>query len=118
MEVFMNASSHSLDLSETEALRAEVARLRELLAAMSTGTIDASWRYQGAGYLGAVLLLLSFVLQATRTLDQSPGYFLLNLVGAMGILASSIVTKNYPAAWLNGFWAAVAAVSLVQLFIS
>ena len=71
-----------------------------------------------AGWLGAVALLLSFALGAASLVEPtSVAYLLLNLFGAAGLAQASLSRRAYSPALLNLIWAAIAAFSLVLLWV-
>lgn len=69
------------------------------------------------GWYGAFALLFAFTLGSFSFLKtDSVTYQLLNLSGALGIVAVSLLNKAYPPALLNAVWAIVAFVALVRVF--
>lgn len=70
------------------------------------------------GWLGAVLLLGAYGLQAFGWW-RTPGlYHGVNLVGASGLAISSLARSAYPAGALNLVWALVAVVAIVRGFLA
>ena len=69
-----------------------------------------------AGWLGAALFLLSYVLVSTGRLQgQSRAYQWLNVIGAIGFVINSGWNGAYPSAAVNVIWAIIGSVTLWQL---
>lgn len=68
------------------------------------------------GWYGVIAILLAYALISFETIEsKSYIYQLLNLTGALGIVAVSIVKKAKQPAVLNAIWAIVALVAIVGL---
>jgi hypothetical protein len=67
------------------------------------------------GWIGAVLLLVAYVLVSTRRLEgQAATFHGLNLLGGAGLAANSAVNGAFPSVALNVIWMAVGIVALVR----
>ena len=67
------------------------------------------------GWYGAAAIVLAYLLLSFSVLSSdSLAFQLLNLTGAVGILAISLIKKLYQTAVLNIIWAIVAAVAIVR----
>jgi hypothetical protein len=72
--------------------------------------------YEIIGWLGAAVVLLAYFLVSTRRVaPDSKQYQLLNLFGAAGIIANSVVHQATPSVWLNAVWLLIAVYGLVKL---
>lgn len=70
------------------------------------------------GWLGALMILVGFALNGFEILQsQSYAYQLLNLVGALGAVVTSLHRKVYQTALLNGFWAVIAIFALINVVL-
>lgn len=69
------------------------------------------------GFVGVALLLLAFLLNLFKIIDfSSRFYILLNLAGAGMACVASFLINYLPFVVLEGAWALVSAVALVQHF--
>jgi hypothetical protein len=68
------------------------------------------------GWLGALLILISYGLLSAGRLDgRSRAYQLLNFFGALGFVINSGWNGAWPSAALNVVWMAIGAVTLARL---
>jgi hypothetical protein len=68
--------------------------------------IDA---YQIFGWIGMALLILAYALLSNKKLNpHTKTYHFLNLLGALGIVVSTLKTKSWPALTLNIIWIIIA----------
>ena len=66
-----------------------------------------------AGWAGAVLVLVAYVLLSMRRIDgHSTTYHVMNLLGALGIAANSGWNGAIPSAVLNVIWIGIAIYAL------
>lgn len=71
-----------------------------------------------AGWYGTFAIVLAYVLVSFDIISAGGGaYQLLNLTGALGIVAISASRKVRQPLLLNIFWAAIATVALVRILI-
>ncbi len=71
-----------------------------------------------AGWYGATAILTAYALVSFNVIEGSGLWFqLLNLTGALGIIAISTYKKVKQSIVLNIFWSIVAIVALVRIFI-
>ena len=71
-----------------------------------------------AGWYGAMAILAAYALVSFSIIEGSGLWFqLLNLTGALGIIAISTYKKVKQSIVLNIFWSLVAIVALVRIFI-
>jgi hypothetical protein len=69
-----------------------------------------------AGWIGSVLILLSYLLLTTgKFTAKSPLYQWMNVVGAAGFVANGLWNQAYPSAALNIVWIGIGAVALYRL---
>ena len=54
---------------------------------------------QGVGWIGSVLVLIPYVVPFTKTID-----FVLNTLGASGLLVICIASKQYQSVVINAAW--------------
>jgi len=54
---------------------------------------------QGVGWIGSVLVLIPYVVPFTKTID-----FVLNTLGASGLLVICITSKQYQSVVINAAW--------------
>ena len=54
---------------------------------------------QGVGWIGSVLVLIPYVIPFTKTID-----FVLNTLGASGLLVICITSKQYQSVVINAAW--------------
>lgn len=73
--------------------------------------------YDVVGWVGAVLTLMAYFLVSTKRLEPTSREFqLLNLFGALGIVANSLHHQALPSAGLNAVWTLIAGYGLVKTF--
>lgn len=66
------------------------------------------------GWIGMILILIAYYMVSTNKVSgDSRSYQLLNLFGALGILANTFVQKAWPVATLNVIWAVIAIEALL-----
>ncbi|HEY0115106.1 MAG TPA: hypothetical protein VGB54_05245 [Allosphingosinicella sp.] len=69
-----------------------------------------------AGWLGAGLILLAYLLVTTERLTgRSPAFQWMNLVGAAGFVANGLWHGALPSAALNILWMGIAGFALVGI---
>jgi len=72
-----------------------------------------------AGWYGTVAILLAYILVSFELITANGAVFqLLNLTGAVGIIIIAAYKNVKQSIVLNIFWAGVAIVALLRLFIS
>lgn len=68
------------------------------------------------GWTGTLMILAAFVLNSFGVIEsQSYMYQLLNLVGAIGIMAISLYKKVYQTVALNVVWACIALIAIINI---
>jgi hypothetical protein len=68
------------------------------------------------GWAGAGMLVVGYAMVSTsRMSGDSAAYQLINLAGAIALMANSAYNDAWPSAWLNLIWAAIGTVSLMKL---
>jgi hypothetical protein len=68
------------------------------------------------GWYGAFAIMSAYALVSFAVLEPSSiWYQILNLTGAIGIVATSFHKKNYSPGVLNIMWAIIAGVALITL---
>lgn len=68
-----------------------------------------------AGWLGALMLLLAYVLVSNRKLDgHSLPYQLLNLAGSACLLLNAFHFGAYPSVGVNSVWVVIALVTIIK----
>jgi hypothetical protein len=68
------------------------------------------------GWYGSLALIAGFALNSFGVISaHSYAYQLINLSGALGIVAISLYKKVYQTASLNVFWVVIALVAIVNL---
>lgn len=71
-----------------------------------------------AGWYGAVAILAAYALVSFNVISgHSLVFQLLNLTGALGVIVISLYKKVKQSVILNIFWAGVAIVALVRIFL-
>jgi len=71
-----------------------------------------------AGWYGAVAILSAYILVSFTVISGDGVIFqLLNLTGAIGIIAIAVHKKVKQSVVLNVFWAAVAIIALVRIIL-
>lgn len=72
-----------------------------------------------AGWIGAVLVLLAYVLVSTGRLEgRSIAFQVLNLIGALGFIANTAWHGAIPSMALNIVWSAIALYTLARIWSS
>lgn len=72
-----------------------------------------------AGWYGTGAIVLAYLLVSFNVISaDSATYQLLNLTGALGIVAIAVAKKVTQSIVLNLFWAAIALIALIRLAIS
>jgi hypothetical protein len=72
---------------------------------------------EAAGWMGAALILLAYLLVTTgRLTGQSPAFQWMNLFGAAGFIINGWWHGAVPSAVLNVIWMLIAAVALSRLW--
>jgi hypothetical protein len=69
----------------------------------------------GAGFLGALVILSGFAWHTVRGVAPDLIYHLCNLIGASLLAASLMINFNLPALCLEVAWAAIALFGLVRM---
>jgi hypothetical protein len=68
------------------------------------------------GWLGAILVLLAYVLISLNKIESStPSFQWLNLVGAICLIVHTIYNHAYPSAFVNIVWTGVAIYGLIKV---
>lgn len=68
------------------------------------------------GFIGAFLIISAYFFLSFNIVDsQDLIYSALNLVGALGIVLSSLEKKDFPPILLNIFWMGIALISILRL---
>jgi len=71
------------------------------------------------GWYGAIAIVLAYALVSFKLVSaDGVVYQLLNLTGALGIIIISAIKKVRQSVTLNIFWAAIAAIALLQLIFT
>jgi hypothetical protein len=71
---------------------------------------------EGAGWAGAAMILLAYLLVTTERLTgRSPAFQWLNLVGAAGFVVNGLWHGAIPSASLNIVWMGIALFALVRI---
>ena len=72
-----------------------------------------------AGWYGTVAILTAYILVSFNIIDGTTVAFqLLNLTGALGVMAIAVYKHVKQSVVLNIFWAAVAIIALINIFLS
>jgi len=73
---------------------------------------------EALGWYGAAAILIAYGLSSFNVLSvQSTLYLILNLTGALGILAVATAKHVRQSMLINAFWALMAAVSLIRIML-
>lgn len=73
---------------------------------------------EAAGWYGTFAIVLAYVLVSFNIVPAGGGaYQILNLTGALGIVAIAAVKKVRQPLFLNIFWAIIATVALIRIYI-
>ncbi|MCX8160551.1 MAG: hypothetical protein N3G18_06440 [Candidatus Saccharicenans sp.] len=68
-----------------------------------------------AGWLGALMLLLAYLLVSNRKLaGDSLAYQLLNLVGSACLLLNAFHFGAYPSVGVNSVWVVIALITIIK----
>lgn len=74
--------------------------------------------YQFSGWGGVVLILVAYFLVSFSLVSvRSVLYQGLNVVGSAGLTVEALSKRDQPLAWLNGIWALIAVVAIVQVIV-
>lgn len=85
---------------------------------MDTEKPDRKLWAEVAGWYGTAAIVLAYVLVSFNILPAGGGaYQMLNLTGALGIVAIAAVRKIRQPLLLNLFWAAIALAALIKMLI-
>lgn len=85
----------------------------------TSGHMETDIRLEVVGWIGAVALLVGFVLAMTGTLvPSSLAYGVINFFGSLAIVAVSLSRKNWQPAALNAIWAGVALYYIVKVTLA
>ena len=72
-----------------------------------------------AGWYGTLAIISAYALVSFKVIDASSAvYQLLNLSGALGIIAIAVVKGVKQSVVLNAFWALIAVIALVSLALN
>jgi hypothetical protein len=72
--------------------------------------------YEQIGWIGFVLIISAYLFVTIKLVEvSSPTYHLMNLSGALCMIANAKHNKAKPLFWLNIVWALVAIMGLLQL---
>lgn len=72
--------------------------------------------YEQVGWIGFVLIISAYLFVTIKLVEvSSPTYHLMNLSGALCMIANAKHNKAKPLFWLNIVWALVAIMGLLQL---
>jgi hypothetical protein len=75
-----------------------------------------SKHYEQIGWIGFVLIISAYLFVTIKLVEvSSPTYHLMNLSGALCMVANAKCNKAKPLFWLNIVWALVAIMGLFQL---
>lgn len=73
---------------------------------------------EALGWIGAGLVLGAYLLVTTRTLSGQSGAFqLMNLFGAVGLTINGVWHDAWALVALDGAWATIAIVALIQMVV-
>lgn len=73
---------------------------------------------ESAGWAGALMIIAGFALNSFGVISaQSYVYLLLNLAGAVGIIAVSLYKKIYQTVAINSFWLIITLVAVMNMMI-
>jgi hypothetical protein len=68
-----------------------------------------------AGWYGAVAILFAYFLLSHHFIDRGILYQILNITGALGIVWTTLMKKDWQPLILNAFWAIVGISALVKI---
>ncbi len=69
--------------------------------------------YEGIGWIGFILIISAYLLLTIKLLEvKSAEYHLLNLIGALCMVANAKHKDAKPLFWLNLVWALIAGIGL------
>jgi hypothetical protein len=69
--------------------------------------------FDSLGWLGAILLLVAYVLVSSKRVEGSAvSYQLLNIVGSLLLLSNNVHYGAYPSGFVNLVWSLVAVVAI------
>jgi hypothetical protein len=73
--------------------------------------------YSILGWIGVVFIILAYILFSTRKLKIDYAlYHLLNLIGATGLVISTLMTESWPALTLSLIFAGVSIAYMIKIF--
>jgi hypothetical protein len=71
--------------------------------------------FEQIGWIGFILIVGAYFLITVKFLDaESPAYHLMNLAGALCMVANARHNQAKPLFWLNLVWSLIAVVGLMQ----
>ena len=77
------------------------------------------WWVEFIGWIGALLILLSYgLLTLKRLRTDSTAYQWMNLLGAVGLIANGAWNGAFPSVFLNVVWLGIAGYALFQARLS
>lgn len=71
---------------------------------------------EALGWLGVACIVSAYALMTMDVISSGLLYQSLNLIGALGIVVSSLDNKNYQPIALNLIWAVIAVIGIVSLW--
>jgi hypothetical protein len=73
---------------------------------------------QVIGWVGVTLILIAYTLNVFGVLAASDlTYGILNLLGAFGVIISSLAKKDYQPTVLNAVWLVVALIGIIRSYL-
>ena len=75
--------------------------------------------FEVIGWIGSGFLIIAYVLVSSRKLNpESSGYQLINLSGAICLLAYAIYTSAYPFILVNFIWLIIGLTFFVKIYMN